>query len=83
MLQIADSGFHFPEPSSCCIDARHEQAGADWLARHFVPGVVEPVRLHVEAKRYLCADPDYLAALSPASALSLRWARGRAPLASS
>jgi predicted HD phosphohydrolase len=48
--------------------ARHERGGADWLARHFVPAVVAPVRLHVDAKRYLCAaDPDYLASLSPAS----------------
>jgi phosphonate degradation associated HDIG domain protein len=56
------------------IDARHEDAGADWLARHFgLPmSVVEPVRLHVAAKRYLCAiDPAYLAGLSPASVQSL------------
>ena len=32
-----------------------------------------PVRLHVAAKRYLCAiEPDYLATLSSASQLSLR-----------
>jgi gamma-butyrobetaine dioxygenase len=54
------------------IDARHERGGADWLARHFTPAVVDPVRLHVEAKRYLCAiDPAYLAGLSPASTRSL------------
>ena len=33
----------------------------------------EPVRLHVAAKRYLCAtEPDYAERLSPASQLSLR-----------
>jgi gamma-butyrobetaine dioxygenase len=54
------------------IDGRHEQGGADWLARHFGPAVSEPVRLHVAAKRYLCAvEPDYLAGLSPASRRSL------------
>ncbi len=54
-------------------DARHEDAGAIWLARHFRRAVVEPVRLHVAAKRYLCAvDPGYLSQLSPASVLSLR-----------
>jgi gamma-butyrobetaine dioxygenase len=54
------------------IDGRHEQGGADWLARHFGPAVSEPVRLHVAAKRYLCTvEPDYLAGLSPASRRSL------------
>ena len=54
------------------IDGRHEQGGADWLARHFGPAVSEPVRLHVAAKRYLCAvEPAYLAGLSPASRHSL------------
>lgn len=54
------------------IDSRHEEAGAAWLANHFVPAVSEPVRLHVAAKRYLCAiDPAYHAGLSPASRRSL------------
>jgi phosphonate degradation associated HDIG domain protein len=54
------------------IDGRHEQCGADWLARHFTPAVVAPVRLHVSAKRYLCAiDADYARSLSPASLRSL------------
>jgi phosphonate degradation associated HDIG domain protein len=54
------------------IDDRHEEGGAAWLARHFGPAVADPVRLHVAAKRYLCAvEPDYLAALSLASQRSL------------
>lgn len=54
------------------IDAVHEQIGADYLQQYFVPAVTEPGRLHVAAKRYLCAvDPDYLATLSPASVQSL------------
>lgn len=54
------------------IDGMHERLGASFLAAYFVPAVVEPVRLHVAAKRYLCAvDPAYLAGLSPASAQSL------------
>jgi [1-hydroxy-2-(trimethylamino)ethyl]phosphonate dioxygenase len=53
-------------------DGRHEEGGAAWLAQYFVLAVVDPVRLHVAAKRYLCAvEPDYLAELSPASRLSL------------
>ncbi|HUD28249.1 MAG TPA: HD domain-containing protein [Novosphingobium sp.] len=55
------------------IDARHEIGGAAFLATHFPPEVTEPVRLHVAAKRYLCAvEPGYAEALSRASALSLR-----------
>lgn len=54
------------------VDARHEVVGEEWLARRFGPEVTEPVRLHVAAKRYLCAvEPDYAEELSPASARSL------------
>lgn len=54
------------------VDARHEDIGANRLKRHFVPEVVEPVRLHVAAKRYLCwKEPGYLAGLSEASRRSL------------
>jgi [1-hydroxy-2-(trimethylamino)ethyl]phosphonate dioxygenase len=61
-----------PEPAAQGINDKHEDIGAGWLARHFVPDVVEPVRLHVDAKRYLCAvEPDYFATLSPASVRSL------------
>ncbi|MBC7815970.1 MAG: HD domain-containing protein [Planctomycetaceae bacterium] len=55
------------------VDDRHETLAARWLAKRFGPAVVEPVRLHVAAKRYLCAtDPDYLRQLSPPSTLSLK-----------
>lgn len=55
------------------IDDTHEEVGAAWLERYFIPAVSVPVRLHVAAKRYLCAvDPQYLQGLSPASQLSLR-----------
>lgn len=54
------------------IDSRHEELGARWLADRFGPEVVEPIRLHVPAKRYMCAtDPNYYAGLSPASRQSL------------
>jgi gamma-butyrobetaine dioxygenase len=54
-------------------DSRHGDRGADWLARWFGPGVTEPVRLHVAARRYLCAvEPGYFGALSPASVHTLR-----------
>ena len=54
------------------IDGRHEDVGAAWLSKHFGPAVADPVRLHVAAKRFLCAvNPGYLDGLSPASRRSL------------
>jgi len=54
------------------IDGLHEAVGQRWLSRFFGPEVTEPVRLHVDAKRYLCAvDAHYLRGLSPASQQSL------------
>lgn len=55
------------------IDTRHEDLGHTWLAQYFGPEVTAPVRMHVDAKRYLCAtDPEYLSLLSPASVESLQ-----------
>jgi phosphonate degradation associated HDIG domain protein len=54
------------------VDDRHEELGRRWLEAHFPVSVVEPVRLHVEAKRYLCAvEPSYLGLLSSPSVQSL------------
>ena len=54
------------------IDRKHDAAGAKVLEGHFPPIVVECVRLHVAAKRYLCAiEPAYHDSLSPASKHSL------------
>jgi phosphonate degradation associated HDIG domain protein len=53
-------------------DAQHEVVGSRWLTQHFGPEVSEPVRLHVAAKRYLCAtDARYYGQLSSASLLTL------------
>ncbi len=55
------------------IDSRHEEAGAAILQRFFPTIVVDCVRYHVAAKRYLCAtDQSYFARLSEASVLSLK-----------
>ncbi|WP_438269989.1 phosphonate degradation HD-domain oxygenase [Paludisphaera mucosa] len=55
------------------VDDRHEELAARWLAARFGPDVVEPARLHVEAKRFLCAtEPGYRDALSEPSKVSLR-----------
>ena len=54
------------------IDDRHEFSGAAILDRWFGPDVTEPVRLHVDAKRWLChAEGSYFSTLSPASVRSL------------
>ena len=53
-------------------DARHGAGGAQWLSQWFGPAVTEPVRLHVAAKRYLCAtEPGYSGLLSPESVRTL------------
>lgn len=55
------------------VDDLHEALGDRWLRQYFVEAVCAPVRLHVDAKRYLCAvDASYEASLSPPSALSLQ-----------
>ena len=53
------------QPALRGVDDRHEQIGAEYLLPAFGPAVAEPVRLHVPAKRYLCAtDPGYYAAIA-------------------
>lgn len=53
-------------------DKHHDEAGGELLEHFFPPVIVECVRLHVSAKRYLCAtDPTYFAKLSPASVHTL------------
>ncbi|MCK0151549.1 HD domain-containing protein [Marivita sp. S6314] len=53
-------------------DNHHDEAGADVLKHFFPPVIVDCVRLHVAAKRYLCAtDPGYFDKLSEASVHTL------------
>ncbi|TPI52223.1 HD domain-containing protein [Mesorhizobium sp. B3-1-7] len=53
-------------------DKHHDEAGGEVLAPFFPPVIVECVRLHVSAKRYLCAtDPTYFGKLSAASVHTL------------
>ncbi len=54
------------------LDTQHEELAAMVLGGHLPAAVLDPIRMHVAAKRYLCfRDPRYLAALSPASIQSL------------
>jgi len=64
---------HFLQPTDDSFGYhKHDRSGGAWLAQRFGPAVSEPVRLHVAAKRYLCAaEADYFAKLSPASVHSL------------
>jgi gamma-butyrobetaine dioxygenase len=53
-------------------DRGHEEVGARLLAPFFAPEVTEPIRLHVAAKRYLCAvEPGFLDKLPPQTAHTL------------
>lgn len=65
---------HLLDPASASdeIDDLHELRALGLLARAFGPDVIEPVRLHVQAKRYLVAvDAQYAGGLSVASAHTL------------
>jgi len=54
------------------LDTQHEELAAAMLAGHLPEVVLDPIRMHVAAKRYLCfAEPEYMAGLSPASIESL------------
>lgn len=54
------------------IDDLHQHIALPFLRPWLPADVVEPIGLHVEAKRYLCAvEPGYAAALSDASKHSL------------
>ena len=53
-------------------DLNHEIVGAHWLQQFFPEQVTESIRLHVPAKRYLCAvDAQYWSGLSDGSKTSL------------
>ncbi|MET9490557.1 HD domain-containing protein [Nocardia sp. NPDC006630] len=53
-------------------DNHHDTIAAEWLSQWFDAAVTEPVRLHVAAKRYLCAtDSTYYERLSQASKFTM------------
>jgi [1-hydroxy-2-(trimethylamino)ethyl]phosphonate dioxygenase len=64
---------HFLQPTDDSYGYhKHDRSGGAWLAQRFGPAVSEPVRLHVAAKRCLCAtEADYFGKLSAASVHSL------------
>jgi predicted HD phosphohydrolase len=81
---LHDIGHLFNEretPTLEAINDRHEVRGADYLKVGFADSVTEPIRLHVQAKRYLVAStPGYLELLSEDSVRSLALQGGPMPL---
>lgn len=67
LVRDQQSGSHAAER-----DDRHQYAALPFLRSRLPDAVLEPIRLHVDAKRHLCAvEPGYLATLSPGSVRSL------------
>lgn len=65
------------DASDLGIDDVHEALAAKYLEINFKHSVVEPVKLHVAAKRYLCAvESGYLETLSEPSLVSLKFQGG-------
>lgn len=59
-------------PKPIGADDLHQFMALPFLRGVFPEAVLAPIRLHVDAKRYLCrVDPSYWAGLSPASKKSL------------
>ena len=54
------------------MDGRHEDIAFNFLKNYFKPEVIEPIKLHVQAKRFLCRNKSYLNRLSEASKVSLK-----------
>jgi len=53
-------------------DGKHEDVGYEYLKKYFKEEIVEPIKNHVLAKRYLARDQKYFNLLSPASITSLK-----------
>ena len=54
------------------IDGNHELIGANYLKSFFCKEIINPILLHVDAKRYLCRSKKYFNSLSEASKISLK-----------
>ena len=54
------------------VDGHHENIGYEYLKTFFKKEVVEPIKYHVLAKRYLAKDKKYFDLLSEASKTSLK-----------
>ncbi len=65
---LHDIGHFLEDPDDEFGYHDHGEAAAAFLSTRFPPAVTEPLRLHIDAKRYLCAiDSTYHDELSAAS----------------
>jgi len=53
------------------INGNHETIGANYLKSFFSNEIIEPILLHVDAKKYLARNKKYFNSLSEASKISL------------
>ena len=71
-LLAASRDPHLEQPLSTESDDLHQYVAIPFLRGLLPDAVLEPIRLHVDAKRYLCAiDANYWGTLSEASRKSL------------
>tara|TARA_B100000965_G_scaffold286148_1_gene244005 strand:- start:92 stop:529 length:438 start_codon:yes stop_codon:yes gene_type:complete len=54
------------------VDGNHENIGYEYLKNFFKKEIVDPIKYHVLAKRYLAKDKKYFNQLSKASKISLK-----------
>ena len=54
------------------INGNHETIGANYLKKFFSNEIIEPILLHVKAKKYLARNKKYFNNLSEASKVSLK-----------
>ena len=54
------------------VDGQHENIGYEYLKSFFKKEIVEPIKYHVLAKRYLAREKKYFDLLSEASKTSLK-----------
>ena len=54
------------------LDGKHEDVGYEYLKNIFKKEIIEPIKYHVQAKRYLARDEKYFNLLSEASKISLK-----------
>ena len=54
------------------VDGQHENIGYEYLKSFFEKEIVEPIKYHVLAKRYLAREKNYFDLLSEASKTSLK-----------
>ena len=59
------------------LDGKHEDLAYNFLNNYFCSEVTKPIKLHVQAKRYLCRDNAYYNLLSNASKISLKLQGGK------